>query len=81
MADAQFVLTKTQAEVMKWLRGGWRALQNRGEVVEINGKKVCTESTMRALLKKGLVEKEDEYYWKATSLGKSAQISTYRGLI
>ena len=64
----------TQFEVMKLLRGGWRALQNNGQTVEINGKKVCTEATMCALVKNRLVEKLDAYYWAATCLGKTTAL-------
>jgi hypothetical protein len=67
-------VTDTQFEVMKWLRGGWRALQNNGQTMEINGKKVCTEATMRALEKNGLVEKLDAYYWASTCLGNTTAL-------
>jgi hypothetical protein len=63
-------LSPAQERVMKWLRNGWSALQLNGCVIEINGKRVCNLDTMTVLERKGLVERDGAYYWRATEKGK-----------
>jgi hypothetical protein len=36
----------------------------------INGKRVCNLDTMTVLERKGLVERDGAYYWRATEKGK-----------
>lgn len=65
-------LTPTQAEIMRWLSKGWDARVSHGDVVEINGKKVCRLSTMTALEKRGLVYRDaDTKLWAATEAGRA----------
>jgi hypothetical protein len=42
-------LSPAQERVMKWLLGGWEAVQSNGASVEINGKRVCNAATMISL--------------------------------
>ena len=63
-------LTSKQKEVMKWLGYGWKATTEYGGVVYCNGQKLCTLQTIEALVKKGYVEKEGQWKWKATDEGK-----------
>lgn len=62
-------LTPVQQEVMRWLSQKWSARVSAGAAVEINGKRVCNLSTMKALAKLGLVEQDDTSCWVATSEG------------
>lgn len=64
-------LTRTQQQVMLWISQGWSARVSSGSAVEINGKRVCTVSTMEVLERKGLVERESRApYWVATTEGR-----------
>lgn len=64
-------LSSTQQEVMKWLQHGWSARQASGDVIEVNGRKLCTVSTMRVLERHGLVIYEASgRYWIATEKGR-----------
>lgn len=47
-------LSPAQERIMKWLYGGWMAIESVGAVY-INNNRVCTLSTMNALLRNGLV--------------------------
>lgn len=61
-------LTPTQERLMEYLRGGHRARRTYLTVIEINGRPVCREATMRALEKRGLVRQvgDDEDEWEAS---------------
>lgn len=62
-------LTPVQQEVMRWLSQKWSARISAGAAVEINGKRVCNLSTMKALAKLGLVEQDGTLCWIATTEG------------
>jgi hypothetical protein len=72
-------LSPAQERVMKWLLGGWEAVQSNGAAVEINGKRVCNAATMTALERQGLVEKSNTsgvlvftvWFWRATEKAKA----------
>lgn len=64
-------LSEAQKNVMKWLGKRWSAHIKHGDVWGINGDAVtCTTSTLTALEKKGLVERESPHSWKATDKGR-----------
>ncbi|NIF29179.1 hypothetical protein F3J44_22730 [Pantoea sp. Tr-811] len=64
-------LTPVQQEVMRWLSQRWEARVSVGSVVEINGARVCNLSTMNALARLGLVERESRApCWVATAEGR-----------
>lgn len=63
-------LSKTQRRVMEWLGQGHRAYLRYGSVLYVNGGKLCTLSTMIALLQHGFVTQEDSQTWVATDKGK-----------
>lgn len=64
-------LTSTQKTVMQWLSQGWGARVSHGCVVEVNGERICTVTTMTALERHGLVERESRApYWVATTEGR-----------
>lgn len=66
------VLSNTQREVMKWLKHGWTARQAHGEVVEVNGRKLCTVRTMLVLERHGLVNYDaPANCWKASDKGRA----------
>lgn len=54
-------LTPAQERVMQWLRGGHRARREYGNVVYVNGGRVGTVATLRALEKRRLVVYEKVY--------------------
>ena len=56
---------------MKWLGYGWRSEPGPGASVLVNGQKLCTLSTMKALQKVGYVIQGDDGCWKASQSGKS----------
>lgn len=64
-------LTSAQRNVMEYLRHGHVARRTYLSVIEINGRKVCTEATMQALERQGLVQRSgaDEDEWIATEAG------------
>lgn len=61
---------------MKWLGHGWYSEPGPGTVVLVNGARLCTERTLRALETKGLVELASQSSaplagrWRATSAGR-----------
>lgn len=57
-------LSKTQQRSMEWLRGGHTIVRRYGEVCYVNGGKVCTVPTMRALERLGLVKEVEPDNWK-----------------
>ncbi len=64
-------LTPVQQEVMRWLSQKWEARVSVGSAVEINGDRVCNVSTMNALVRLGLVERESQAQcWVATAEGR-----------
>lgn len=67
------VLSQTQRKVMIWMSQKWTCRLSHGDVAEINGKRVCTLATLKALERKGLIEKKpDLNCWIATQKGRSA---------
>lgn len=63
-------LTKVQATVMQWLSQSWSARVSHGNVVEINGNRVCTTATLAVLERQGLIYKDPSGLWSATDAGK-----------
>lgn len=64
-------LTPTQERVMKWLSQGWDARVSHGSVVEVNGKRLCTLTTVNALERLGVVKQDPTTRcWEATKLGR-----------
>ena len=66
-------LSPKQAEVMKWLNGGWTAVVKHGNAMTINGERICNRSTIEALQRKGLIKRVSQREWKAvqTNRGRS----------
>lgn len=63
-------LSSAQARVMAMLGRGWTARVAHGSAVHINGERACNVDTMTALERMGLVERDSQWAWKATRLGK-----------
>lgn len=65
--DDYMGLSPTQRRVMQYLWGGHTAFRTYLSVVEINGRKVCTEATMNGLEDRGLVMRtgDDDDQWIA----------------
>lgn len=58
---------------MRWLCHGWPARVAYGTAVEINGERICNESSLLALERRGLVERDGQHpnMWRATTKGKA----------
>jgi hypothetical protein len=52
-------MTAAQRRAMVWLAGGHKPVNTRGDVVEVNGERLCPVSTMRSLMRSGYVTSED----------------------
>ncbi|MFZ3139133.1 hypothetical protein [Polaromonas sp.] len=68
---SDFQPSDIQRRVMKWLGNGWRSELGAGSCVLVNGEKICTLATMRALQKAGYVTQGKDQCWEATEDGRN----------
>ncbi len=69
--DDVLQLSEVQKKILKYLESGRIALPGNGASITVNAKRVCNIDTMMALSRLGLVQKDAQGCWSATSCGKT----------
>lgn len=62
-------LTQAQRNIMKWLGQGWITEPVHGSTVMVNGQRICSIATLKALERAGYVESDANHCWKVTAAG------------